>query len=238
MVKELQPDPKTQPKVLGPSGFYDEKWFNSFLEVSGQEVVDGVSESGGALQGGVKDVSPTFADGFWYFDQLGIASTYNHKVFCRQTLIGGNYALFKTTTFIPNPDYYGSLLWHRLMENIVLAVTQESQESNPKKTKDSSFDVTLSSYEHHRRNLRSTDAAKPNFEFKSYLNREEYHLTALGGNIQGQIMLLNVVPMVLTDTFDILAMDPKLVNASTPISVAGHSIVYETIRDFHAPVCV
>nr|KJB33259.1 hypothetical protein B456_006G004500 [Gossypium raimondii] len=282
MVKELHPDPKTQPK------------FNSFLEVSGQEVVDGVthhiynlrpdpsylnqvaqtyrgvfnivnkfkpqsgawvSESGGALQGGAKDVSPTFADGFWYFDQLGMASTYNHKVFCRQTLIGGNYALLDTTTFIPNPDYYGALLWHRLMGSIVLAVTQES---NPnlcvyahcakKKpgisiifinlSNDSTFDVTLSSYEHRRRNLRPTDAAKPNFEFTSHLNREEYHLTALGGNIQGQIVLLNDVPMVLTDTFDIPAMDPKLVNASTPISVAAHSIVYVTIRDFHAPVCV
>ncbi|MBA0649657.1 hypothetical protein Goklo_017199, partial [Gossypium klotzschianum] len=253
MVKELHPDPKTQPKVLGPSGFYDEKWFNSFLEVLGQEVVDRyglflnsidaytgddlnlitriqdppylnqvpqtyrgvfnfvnkfnpqsrawVSESGGALQGGVKDerLQPTIT-----------------RFFVGKLSFGGNYALLKTTTFIPNPDYYGSLLWHRLMENIVLIVTQESQESNPKKKprtsiifinllKDSSFDVTLSSYEHHRR-----------------------------GNIQGQIMLLNVVPMVLTDTFDIPAMDPKLVNASTPISVAAHSIVYETIRDFHA----
>ncbi|TYI63212.1 hypothetical protein E1A91_D09G004000v1 [Gossypium mustelinum] len=291
--------------VLGPSGFYDEKWFNSFLEVSGQEVIDRVahhiynlgpgddlnlitkiqdpsylnqvaqtyrgvfnivnkfkpqsgawvSKSGGALQGGAKDVSPTFADGFWYFDQLGMASTYNHKVFCRQTLIGGNYALLDTTTFIPNPDYYGALLWHRLMGSIVLAVTQES---NPnlriyahcakKKpgisiifinlSNDSTFDVTLSSYEHHRRNLGPTDAAKPNFEFTSHLNREEYHLTALGGNIQGQIVLLNDVPMVPTDTFDIPAMDPKLVNASTPISVAAHSIVYVTIRGFHAPVCV
>ncbi|KAG4181759.1 hypothetical protein ERO13_A09G003460v2 [Gossypium hirsutum] len=296
MVKDLHPDPKTQPKFLGPSGFYDEKWFNVFLEVSGQGVVDGVthhiynlgpgdglnlitkiqdpsylnqvaqtykgvfnivnkfkpqsgawvSESGGALQGGAIDVSPTFADGFWYFDQLGMASTYNHKVFCRQTLIGGNYALLNTTTFIPNPDYYGAVLWHRLMGSIVLAVTQVS---NPNLrpgvsiifinlSKDSSFDVTLSSYEHHRRNLSSTDVAKPNFEFTSHLNREEYHLTALGGDIQGQIVLLNDVPMVPTDTFDIPAMDPKLVNASTPISVAAHSIVYVTIRDFHAPVCV
>jgi len=39
-------------------------------------------------------------------DQLGIASRYNTKVYCRQTLIGGNYGLLNTTTFIPNPDYY------------------------------------------------------------------------------------------------------------------------------------
>ncbi|XP_040933761.1 heparanase-like protein 2 [Gossypium hirsutum] len=282
LVKELHPYPKTQPKVLGSSGYYDEKWFNSFLEVSGHDVVDGVthhiynlgpgiqiclnsvfieefleaylllvgsvtetykgvlnivnkfkpqsgawvSESGGALHGGAKDLSPTFADGFWYLDQFGMASTYNRKVFCRQTLIGGNYALLSTTTSIPNPDYYGALLWHRLMGSTVLAVTQES---NP----------NLRVYAHCAKkkscNLRSTDVAKP--EFRGSKDREEYHLAALAGNIQGQIVLLNDVPMVPTEIFDISAMEPKLVNASTPISIAAHSIVYVTIRDFQAPAC-
>ena len=41
-----------------------------------------------------------------YLDQLGMASKYNTKVFCRQTLIGGNYGLLDTQTFLPNPDYY------------------------------------------------------------------------------------------------------------------------------------
>ncbi|TYI08693.1 hypothetical protein ES332_A09G018100v1 [Gossypium tomentosum] len=304
LVKELHPYPKTQPKVLGSSGYYDEKWFNSFLEVSGHDVVDGVthhiynigpgddpnmitkiqdpsylnqvtetykgvlnivnkfkpqsgawvSESGGALHGGAKDLSPTFADGFWYLDQFGMASTNNRKVFCRQTLIGGNYALLNTTTSIPNPDYYGALLWHWLMGSTVLAVTQES---NPNLrvyahssfsllypgisiifinlSKDSSFNVTLSNYEHQSCNLRSTDVAKP--EFRGSKDREEYHLAALAGNIQGQIVLLNDVPMVPTEIFDISAMEPKLVNASTPISIAAHSIVYVTIRDFQAPAC-
>jgi heparanase 1 len=39
-------------------------------------------------------------------DQLGISSKYNTKVYCRQTLIGGNYGLLNTTNFTPNPDYY------------------------------------------------------------------------------------------------------------------------------------
>ncbi|XP_016669879.1 heparanase-like protein 1 [Gossypium hirsutum] len=212
--------------------------FNKFKPQSGAWV----SKSGGALKAVLK----------MYFDQLGMASTYNHKVFCWQTLIGGNYALLNATTFIPNLGYYGALLWHRLMGSIVLAVTQESNlnlrvyaHCVKKKdfyhfinlSEDSSFDVTLSSYEHHYRNLMSMDAANPNFEFTSLLNKEEYHLNALGENIQGQIVLLNDIRMVSTDTFDISAMDPKLVNASTPISVAAHSIVYVTIKDFHAPVC-
>ena len=43
LVKELHPDLKTQPKVLGPGGFYEQKWFNTFLEVSGKETVDGIT---------------------------------------------------------------------------------------------------------------------------------------------------------------------------------------------------
>ena len=66
-----------------------------------------VGESGGAYHSGGKNVSNTFADGFWYLDQLGMASTFDHKVYCRQVLIGGNYGLLNTTTFAPNPDYYG-----------------------------------------------------------------------------------------------------------------------------------
>ncbi|KAM7468485.1 hypothetical protein LguiB_016047 [Lonicera macranthoides] len=44
-----------------------------------------------------------------HLDQLGMTSTFNHKVFCRQAFIGGNYGLHNTSSFIPkNPDYYGS----------------------------------------------------------------------------------------------------------------------------------
>ncbi|GMI63506.1 glucuronidase 1 [Hibiscus trionum] len=298
LVKELYAHPETEPKVLGQGGFYEEKWFNTFLEVSGQGIVDGlthhicnlgpgddpnimnkvldpsylnqvsqtykgisvvvnkfrpqlgawVSESGGALKGGSKDVSRTFADGFWYLDQMGMPSTYDQKVFCRQALIGGNYGLLNATTFVPNPDYYGALLWHRLMGSVVLAVTKESDPNfrvyahcAKKKpgvslifinlSKDRSFNITLS-------NAKPGDAGKPNYEFVGKQNREEYHLRALTGDIKDDIVCLNDVPMVQTDSEDIPAMDPKLVDASTPISIAAQSIAYVTIRDFEAPACV
>ncbi|KAH1215122.1 Serine carboxypeptidase II-3 [Glycine max] len=49
---------------------------------------------------------PFLAKAIKYLDQLGIASCYSTKVYCRQTLIGGNYGLLNTTTFAPNLDYY------------------------------------------------------------------------------------------------------------------------------------
>lgn len=43
LVKELYPDASTRPKVLGPAGFYEENWCNTFLETIEPEVVDGVT---------------------------------------------------------------------------------------------------------------------------------------------------------------------------------------------------
>ncbi|CAN1795751.1 Heparanase-like protein 1 [Linum perenne] len=82
-----------------------------------------VGEAGGAYNSGGYHISDTFVNSFWYLDQLGMAATYNTKVYCRQSLIGGHYGLLNTTTFVPNPDYYSALLWHRLMGKSVLGVT-------------------------------------------------------------------------------------------------------------------
>ncbi|EXC11030.1 Heparanase-like protein 1 [Morus notabilis] len=85
-----------------------------------------VGESGGAFNSGGRNVSDTFVDSFWYLDQLGMAAKYNTKVYCRQSLIGGNYGLLDRDTFVPNPDYYSALLWNRLMGGGVLAVERNA----------------------------------------------------------------------------------------------------------------
>ncbi|KAL4311970.1 hypothetical protein GQ457_01G017220 [Hibiscus cannabinus] len=141
-----------------------------------------------------------------YLVQMGMAATFDQKVFCKQALIGRNYGLLSAKTFIPNPDYYGELLWHRLMGSTVLAVTKESDpdlrvyshcaKKKPGVSvifinllKDRSFNITLS-------NLKSEDDGKPNYEFVGKQNREEYHLTSLFGKMKGGIVCFNDVPMV------------------------------------------
>ncbi|XP_051115611.1 heparanase-like protein 2 [Andrographis paniculata] len=81
-----------------------------------------VGESGGAYNSGAKGISDTFLYSFWYLDQLGMAAKLHTKVYCRQSFIGGFYGLLNTDTFLPTPDYYGALLWHRLMGKGVLAI--------------------------------------------------------------------------------------------------------------------
>ncbi|KAH9602626.1 hypothetical protein KSS87_005111 [Heliosperma pusillum] len=290
VVNSLFPDPKTRPRVMGPGGFYDEEWFNIFLQESGPYVVDGlthhiynlgegkdrelilnrvqdpyyltqtaqtykdvskavdrfgpwseawVGEAGGAYNSGAKDVSDTFANGFWYLDQLGMTSTFNHKVFCRQALIGGNYALLNTTTFVPNPDFYGALLWDRLMGNNVLATSHNgSPYLRPgvsvliiNMSNSTTFNISLAN------DLNFFPEPRITNKDVEMQQREEYHLTPEGGNIQSQVMLLNGEILRLNESFDIPEMKPKFVNSTSPIVVAAHSFVFATIRNFQAPVC-
>lgn len=118
-------DPNLVRKILDPN--YLSRISETFrnlrqtIQMHGPWASAWVGESGGAYNSGGRLVSDTFVNSFWYLDQLGIASKYDTKVYCRQTLIGGNYGLLNTTTFVPNPDYYSALLWHRLMGKGVLA---------------------------------------------------------------------------------------------------------------------
>ncbi|XP_028083119.1 heparanase-like protein 3 isoform X2 [Camellia sinensis] len=82
-----------------------------------------VGEAGGAYNSGRNLVTNAFVFSFWYLDQLGMASAFDTKTYCRQSLIGGNYGLLNTTTFVPNPDYYSALLWHRLMGRKALSTS-------------------------------------------------------------------------------------------------------------------
>ncbi|KAJ8760976.1 hypothetical protein K2173_022014 [Erythroxylum novogranatense] len=275
LVNELYPDPATQPKVLGPAGFFDKKWFAKFLEHIGKDVIDGVThhiynlgaecehskthkivkefvpwsgpwvgESGGAYNSGGKDVSHTFADGFWYLDQLGMTSKHDHKVYCRQALIGGNYALLNTTTFISNPDYYGALLWHRLMGKQVLATSQKGSDylrtyshCSKKKPKVTILFINMSNSTQFEISVTDEGNMYKSDSASNVLSREEYHLTPQGGNIQSDVVLLNDTPLKLTPSLEIPELKPKLVDPSSPIVIARDSIVFVTIRDYKAPAC-
>ncbi|KAF4349806.1 hypothetical protein G4B88_004446 [Cannabis sativa] len=93
------------------------------LKSSGSSAVSWVGEAGGAYNSGRNLVTNAFVFSFWYLDQLGMSAAHDTKTYCRQSLIGGNYGLLDTNNFIPNPDYYSALLWHRLMGRNVLSTS-------------------------------------------------------------------------------------------------------------------
>ena len=88
-----------------------------------------VGEGGGCYNSGYPGLTNTFLSGFWWLDQLGIMAEAGYQGYCRQTLIGGNYGLLNTTTYHPNPDFYTTLLWHRLMGARVLPLVREGEDT-------------------------------------------------------------------------------------------------------------
>ncbi|MBI6567588.1 hypothetical protein YA0745_21270 [Pseudomonas synxantha] len=62
----------------------------------------------------------TFLDTFRYLDQLGRLARQDVKVVFHNTLVASDYGLLDENTFEPKPNYWGALLWRRLMGTIVL----------------------------------------------------------------------------------------------------------------------
>ncbi|RVW83342.1 Heparanase-like protein 1 [Vitis vinifera] len=201
-----------------------------------------------------------------YLDQLGMASKYHTKVYCRQTLIGGNYGLY-------NPKIWylilnSALLWHRLMGKGVLAV-------------DSTASPFLRSYAHCSKgkagitllliNLSNQTTFQINVENSMNLNlfvkkttmyrgsafmrglkksaswigskadeqlfREEYHLTPKDGYLRSQTMVLNGMPLELTDDGNIPSLNPVRLNLNAPIFINPLSIAFIAFPNFDAPAC-
>lgn len=265
-------DPNLVSKILNPHYLSRvEETFKSLdktLQTWGPWASAWVGESGGAYNSGGHLVSNTFVNSFWYLDQLGMASKYHTKVYCRQTLIGGNYGLLNTTTLVPNPDYYSALLWHRLMGKGVLAV-------------DSTASPFLRSYAHCSKgkagitllliNLSNQTTFQINVENSMNLNlfvkkttmyrgsafmrglkksvswigskadeqlfREEYHLTPKDGYLRSQTMVLNGMPLELTDDGNIPSLNPVRLNLNAPIFINPLSIAFIAFPNFDAPAC-
>ncbi|XP_038687778.1 heparanase-like protein 1 [Tripterygium wilfordii] len=224
-----------------------------------------IGESGGASTNGGYDVSDTFVNSFWYLDQLGMASKYNTKVHCRQTLIGGNYGLLNKETFAPNPDYYSALLWHRLMGKRVLAVKTNalSYLRSYAHCSKEGVGVTLLLINLHKATdyiIRVSKTMKMHLHLEAqgsrYLNktvswigskdfepdgpklfREEYHLTPEDGYLRSHTMFLNGKPLELTENGDIPILKPAQVDVNSEISIAHLSIAFIVFPNFHASAC-
>ncbi|XP_022751808.1 heparanase-like protein 3 [Durio zibethinus] len=255
-------------KILNPSyldgGQQTFRGLQTILKNSATSAVAWVGEAGGAYNSGQNLVSNSFVYSFWYLDQLGMASSYDTKTYCRQSLIGGNYGLLDTTTFVPRPDYYSALLWHRLMGSNVLSTrfsgttsvrayahcSKQSQGItllliNLNATTTVQVRVsTESSGSHGRLNLQQEqEVPRINFtsmsrNFKPNGNsREEYHLTAKDGDLHSQNVVLNGKILILTSSGGIPSLEPVNMSMLDPIIVAPFSIVFSHIPNIKLPAC-
>ncbi|GAB3482123.1 hypothetical protein GCM10027340_15290 [Marinomonas epiphytica] len=80
-------------------------------------------ETGSAQCGGQEKLSDRFVSSFWWADQLGRGALTGQKVMVRQSLVGGDYGLVNHASMKPNPDFWVSWLWKKLMGEQVYDVS-------------------------------------------------------------------------------------------------------------------
>lgn len=118
-------------KDLGttPEAALSEAWFTQtdtvfkYYEVLRDQYDPGkpiwVTETADAACGG-NPWAPSFLDVFRYLDQMGRLSRDGVKVIFHNTLASSEYGLIDQSTLLPRPKYWATILWHKLMGDIVL----------------------------------------------------------------------------------------------------------------------
>ena len=78
-----------------------------------------ITETADAACGGNPWAS-TFLDSFRYLDQLGRLARAGVQVVIHNTLASSDYGLLDEKSFLPRPNYWAAMLWHKLMGITVL----------------------------------------------------------------------------------------------------------------------
>jgi hypothetical protein len=78
-----------------------------------------LTETADAACGG-NSSARTFLDTFRYVDQLGRLAKQDVRVVIHNTLVASDYGLLDDKTLEPKPNYWGALLWRRMMGPTVL----------------------------------------------------------------------------------------------------------------------
>ncbi|KAK6174483.1 hypothetical protein SNE40_017751 [Patella caerulea] len=84
-----------------------------------------LGETSSAYGGGAYGLSDRYVAGFLWLDKLGLSALNGLQGVLRQSFYGGNYALIDED-LNPNPDYWLTLLYKRLVGGRVLSLGQQS----------------------------------------------------------------------------------------------------------------
>ncbi|XP_041372088.1 heparanase-like [Gigantopelta aegis] len=86
-----------------------------------------LGETSSAYGGGAKGLSDVYVAGFMWLDKLGLSALFGLKRVLRQSFYKGLYSLLDYHTLDPNPDYWLTLLYKRLVGSAVFNATSTDQ---------------------------------------------------------------------------------------------------------------
>ena len=252
----------SRPHGLAPADFYTPSTLDRYLKEateargvvhngtattasSGPELW--VGETSSTYGGGTANASAGFSAGFMWLDKLGIAARLGHRVVLRQVFAEAAYSVLGEDN-LPNPDYWSSVLWRRLVGTAVLNVengldegrslrayafcaASSSPASSPLQSS-SPGAVTLVVL-----NSKNDSTATLRFDRS---RAEVYALTAWPGVLTSRAVLLNGNALELVDAAagTLPAMEPQLVGKGAAIQLAPVSYGFIVLPDARAKHCM
>lgn len=171
---------------------------------------------------------PTFLDTFRYLDQLGRLARSAVQIVMHNTLAASDYGLLDETDFRPRPNYWGALLWRRVMGTTVLDVSSPAAD--------------LHLYAHCHPALRGAvsllaiNASRQSSHSLS-LPRNAQRYTLDARELQSPTVRLNGKTLALTADDELPRLEPSAVPAGT-VGLAPASITFLVIPKAANPACL
>ena len=135
-----------------------------------------------------------FGSAMWYADSMSAKALAGYSVYCRQDVIGADYALLNSSTHAPSPDYWLLALWTRLVGPIVLNTTLTPATSSVR-----AYSYCAAGGGHVTLVLINLAAAEECVALPSWgvANATQYTLTPGPGGVESATTLLNGAVLVL-----------------------------------------
>ena len=201
------------------------EWLGSIRAAAGFDVPVWIGETSDSYSYGTPNITNRYVSGFLWLDKLGVSARNGVKLVARQDMYGGNYPLIDEKLY-PNPDYWLSHIFKRLVGNVVFHLPHNPNMPQFRYyahgtcvkgeiTTVTFFALNLSpnmTVPVSLRNLPSFDSTV-----------DVYLLTPGEGGLLSQTVLLNGVPLKLIDDATLPQLTPKVVPRSNTIQFPPHT---------------
>jgi heparanase 1 len=195
-----------------------------------------LGETGNAQCGGAPGVSDRFSGSFWWMDLLGLMARNGQKVVVRQTLAGSNYGMINDSTLAPNPDYWVSVLWKRLMGTKVLDTRIPGNETYIRAYAHCAADIAGGGAVYAVINLHASRETNIVFDGMAGGEIEIYLLSA--DSLDSAVLKLNGVELKVNGDGSLPALVPVKVKAAVPfLTLPPRNLAFIRIPYSRIPAC-
>uniref|UniRef100_A0A4P6D6K9 Putative heparanase-like protein n=1 Tax=Rhodnius prolixus TaxID=13249 RepID=A0A4P6D6K9_RHOPR len=193
-----------------------------------------ITETGSAYGGGVKELSDTFVASFLWIDKLGVAAREGISLVVRQSLYRASYALLNSYSLLPNPDYWVSILYKKLVGRRVLDVTCDS----------CGISSALRVYGHcSKKSPRivlygvNLDNVPLGLSLPMNVTTTALLYSLTSPSLTSRLVKLNGYELYLTFTDSLPKFRPIVITLENPVLILPHSIFFLEV-DVVVPACV